>query len=341
VFNVLPSDLVRCYPWQNGFLPVNETAAKYRSSVNSRMPPIKPFSFIGLCSVSFVLIVWLPESVFVPFNHATAYLAGLCLTFFGEHPETAGAMISLGGFRVRIITECTPLYSLVLFGVLVCSVPVGLRTRLAGLLAVMPLLVAANTLRIALVTIVGAAHPALFEAVHVYLAQIVMLLLVIAASLVWIHWATGPGQGEGPFLLRALALASIIFLPWLILNEAYVKALDLLITGVFALADYRLEIPYGNLVYFQTFNTVIYLALILAEKWLSIKARIAWASAGVLILAAGHVLFRIGNVLLTAFSWHPALPLTIFLNLFGEYLLPVILWVAAVKGRQYQKEPES
>ena len=79
---------------------------------------------------------------------------------------------------------------------------------------------------------------------------------------------------------------------------------------------------------------MLFVALMLAEGRLSIRGRIAWVLAGTAILAAGHLMFRVGNVLLTAFSWQPALPITTFLNIFGEYTLPVVLWVAAVNSSQ-------
>ena len=108
---------------------------------------------------------------------------------FREHPETVGDMISLKGFQVQIITECTALYSIILFGAVIFSAPASLKSRMAGLLAGIPFLVAANTLRIALVTMIGAKYPALFEPVHVYLAQVVMIILVVGVSLVWLEWS--------------------------------------------------------------------------------------------------------------------------------------------------------
>ncbi len=277
----------------------------------------------------FILIGSLPETIFAPLNHATAYLASLCLDLFGEHPETAGNLISLNGFQVWIITECTALYSIILFGAFIFSSPASLKARLVGLMTGVPFLVSVNTLRIALITIIGAKYPALFEAAHVYLAQVVMMILVVASSLIWLRLAARSEEMYTSFLLRAFATASIVFLPWLIFNEVYVKALDRLTSGIFALAGYRLVIPYGQLVYFQTFNTVLFLALIFAEQKLSLRRKAAWALAGVTILAAGHLLFRVGNVLLTAFAWQPALRITMSLSVIGEYLLPLILWIVA------------
>lgn len=314
---------------------MNNFSTMSQPAMENGMLPIKLHHFIGVSVLSFILIGFLPESVFLPLNHATAHLAGLCLTLFGEHPVTVGEFVSLNGFQVLIITECTALYSIILFSSLIFSVPASLKSRLAGLLAGVPFLVAVNSLRIALVTMIGAKYPALFEAAHVYLAQVVMIILVIAASFLWLRLATRSEEINTPFLLRVLAMASIIFLPWLVVNRVYVETLDRLMVGTFALADYRLIIPYGHLLYFQTFNTVLFLAMIFAERRLSPRRKAAWAAAGMILLAAGHLLFRIGNVLLTAFSWQPAFQLTTLLTICGEYLLPILLWLAAL-GRWRQ-----
>jgi exosortase H (IPTLxxWG-CTERM-specific) len=303
--------------------------------MNNGMSPINSVRFIGVCVLSFILIGFLPESFFAPLNHATTSLAGLCLALFGEHPETAGDLISLNGFRVLIITECTVLYSIILFGAFIFSAPASLKSRLVGLLSGVPFLVTVNTFRIALITMIGAKYPAFFEAAHVYLAQVVMIILVVAASLLWLRWSSLSADGNGMFLLRAFAAASFIFPLWLIMNRAYVKSLDLVMTEIFSLTNYRLTIAYKHFVYFQTFNMVIFAALILAEQRIPARRRFAWMVAGAAILAAGHLLFRIGNVLLTAFAWQPAFQLTTLLTLCGEYLLPIFFWLAA-SGRWRQ-----
>jgi exosortase H (IPTLxxWG-CTERM-specific) len=288
--------------------------------------------FLGICILSFVLIILSPDSLFAPFNHVTASLAGLCLNLFGRHAEVAGDVVSLNGFRVRIITECTALYCMVLFNSFVMSVPVALLSRLKGLLAGFAFLFTVNTLRIAVVVMVGAVYPGLFEIVHVYLMQVVMLLLVVAAALVWHRLVTRADGSDGPFLLRVAVLATTVFPVWLAVNTTYVQAMDRLVAGIFTIANYRLVINYQHMVYFQTFNIVLFIALILTERRLKWRGKLGWCMAGSLILVIGHLLFRIGNVLLTAFGWEYALKLTVSLSVIGEYLLPVLFWLAAIQG---------
>lgn len=288
--------------------------------------------FIVFSLFSFLVIILLPESFFDPLNRGTASLAGLCIGLFVTGVEVAGDVISFNGFTVRIITECTALNSMALFASFVFARPAPWRERVAGLIAGGAILTVVNLLRIAVVTVVGAEFPSFFEAVHVYLGQVVMVLLVIGLAMLWLRGVSRSGDGPGPFLLRVAVLSSIIFPVWLVSNPGYVRALDRLVTVFFSLFDYRLAIDYQHTVYFQTFNIVLLIALIFAEQKPDLRRKLVWTLAGVAILAMGHLLFRIGNVLLVAFEWKSTLSMTVLLSVVGEYLLPVILWLA-VSGR--------
>lgn len=296
------------------------------------------------CAISvalFLVLFLLPESSFVPLNRVTATLSGWCIGLFGMQAEAAGDMMTLNGFRVRIITECTALYSMTVFAAFVFAWPAPWRQRLWGLLAGCAVLNAVNLVRIAMVTVVGAEYPRFFEAAHVYLGQVAMLLLVIGLAMGWLRWVSRSDAGGDGFILRAAVLASVFFPFWLVLNTHYVRMLDRLVTGPFSMMGYSLVIDYQHAVYFQTFNIVLLVALLLAEQRLEPRRKLLWIVAGTAILGAGHVLFRVGNVLLVAFGWKSALGVTTVLTITGEYLLPVILWLAAVWRVAGKECPES
>lgn len=282
-----------------------------------------------VCILLFSLLSVTPDHLLEPIIRATAAAAAYCLGFLGRRPEVAGSVLTLGRFRVEIIGECTPLYPMALFSSFLLSVPASLQARLAGFTFSAALFSCINILRIAAVTIVGATHPALFEFIHVYLGQVVMVLLVIGTSFAWQRWAAGlPGRNH-PFLFRAVVAASVIFPVFFLADRYYVLVLDRLVAEIFLLAGYRLTFSYQHLVYFQTFNLVLFLAMMLAERRLPSLRHIVWTTAGMAAMVAGHLLFRIGNVMLCGFAWEPALPLTGFLSIVGEYLLPVLCWLVA------------
>ena len=283
-------------------------------------------------AVLFSLCAVLPGHLLAPLNAATARAAAAILALLGGRPELAGTVITLDGFRVDVVTECTSLYGVLLILAFILSVPATLRSRLAGFAAGASLITGFNILRIAAVAGVGAARPELFAFVHVYLGQVVMLLFVVGVSLSWQRWSSGSPEGNAPFLVRAVVAASLLYPLWFLANRSYVEALDRIVRGIFLLAGYRLYFSYGHLAYYQTFNMVLLLALLFAEDQLPRGRRIAWILAGSALLVGGHLLFRSGNVLLSAFGWEPALQWTLTLSIVGEYLLPVLLWRAATAG---------
>jgi len=289
-----------------------------------------PVRFLGLGLLLIVMINWMPDAAFAPLNHATASLSGSCLTLFGGDAEVAGDMISLNGFRVRIVTECTALYGAALFCAFMFSVQASLKARLTGFLIVPAVLAIADSVRIAAITAVGALRPDLFEIFHAYVGQLVMTLLVLAAALAWHRLGAETTAAHGQLVIGALAWGSVLAIPWVSVNHWYMRCLDTLVAALFASAGVSLHFAYQHRFYYQTFNLVILVALLCAERRLSIRQRLAWGGGGALALVFGHLLMRGCNVYLTAFAWKPAITITTVLEVVGQYLLPVLFWLTAL-----------
>jgi exosortase H (IPTLxxWG-CTERM-specific) len=307
---------------------MNNSSAKSLPAMKSDLSPISPLRFLGICTLFLVLANWLPDSVFSPLNRATASLSGECLALFGKKAVVAGDMVSLNGFRVLIVTECTALYSVMLFSALLLAAPATLKARLAGLAAGAALLGSVNILRIAAVVAVGSVNPALFEIVHVYLGQVVMMLTVVAAALVWLR-LSAPAADPFPFVLRAGVLASVLFLPWLAVNRFYVALLDKLVVFIFAIfhPGYLLTIPRPFFIYNHTFEAPLYLSLIFASRTVGMRRKVVGAVAGLLIIAGWHTLNRVTHVIWTAYDVEGILPFHMLFYLLGQYLLPFFLWL--------------
>jgi len=276
----------------------------------------------------FMAATVLLEPFLGPLNRLTAALSGKMLTLFGFMPLVRGDLITLTGFTVKIISECTALHATLLLAAFILATPATWRERLAGIAAGGALLSAFNLLRIAAVTIVAANRPELFEVLHVYLGQVVTLLLVVGWCLVWNHSAGEQRLTSAGFIVRCVIWGCLLLTPWLALNVAYIKALDVMVARLFALAGYRLVIPYQHAVYYQTGNLLLLSSLLLAERRVPYRHRVAWGLAGMSILVAGHLLFRVCNVMITAFGWLPGLPLSSMLLLSGQYVVPMLLWMA-------------
>ncbi len=71
----------------------------------------------------------------------------------------------------------------------VLAMPVGLRSWAWGLALGLPALAVANVLRVVALLAVAVAAPGLFHAAHAWAAQLIMVLVTLAAWMLWARWA--------------------------------------------------------------------------------------------------------------------------------------------------------
>jgi exosortase/archaeosortase family protein len=284
--------------------------------------------FTLLCTLFLFAAVWL-EPHLAPLCRATAVQVGTLLSLAGGMPHVRGDLITLSGFTVRIVTECTPLYACLLYCAFVLAQPSSWQRTLAGLLLGMAVITAANLLRITLVTAVGTVvAPILFDILHVYLGQVAMLILVVAAALFWLRWSSdAPTQLS--FLLRAGLIATALFVPWLAINRDYVEVLDNLVALLFSLIypGYQLLTPRPLAIYNHTFAVPLFVALVLAGRSAWTWRRMIAAIYGISLIAGWHALFRITHVVWTALDVPEIVPLHQAIYLLGQFMLPFLLWL--------------
>jgi exosortase H (IPTLxxWG-CTERM-specific) len=289
----------------------------------------------------FVLVNWLPDSIFAPLNCATAFLSGECLALFGKKAVVSGDSILMDGFRVLIVPECTAFYSLVLYCAFLLSVPASVKARMGGMLAGAAFLCSVNILRIAAVTAVGAGRPALFEIFHVYLGQVVMVIMIIAACLAWLHQIhpQRPHFKAITLLIRVGIYSSLLFLVWFVFNVHYVRLTDdHVIRWFFSLNNVKLEIPYEHLIYYQTFNIVTILGLIMAAGAGLLQRKVRVVAAGFVTIVVLHILFRLGNVLMTAYGMDSARKISDLIYIIGQYIIPLLFWLLILQEKKQLKE---
>ncbi len=278
-----------------------------------------------------LLIVYscLPEKVFLPLNKLTALTAGGLLTLSGEQAVVSGTIISLGSFTVNIITECSILFPATLYVSFVIAYPLSVRHKITGLLLGVSALFCCNAFRIALLTWCGFAYPPYFEYLHVYFGQILMMLAVIAACLLWLGIAPHEQEGSGlvHFMLRLLLYSAVLFGIWSGLNRPYVTFIDGVIQYAFTWFNYQLFIPLEHTVYYQTFNIVLFCALLFSSRFKSNRRRFAGLVAGGATMFVAHLLFRLCNVFMTGFDVADAYSLSLMLATAGQYVLPIGLWL--------------
>lgn len=137
--------------------------------------------------VGFGIIYASQSVVVVPLNRHLAWMAEKSLWLFGTHASSSGPVVKLSGFAVEIRSNCNAIYEVGLYVAAVLAYPASLRDRLIGTLVGAAVLYVVNLVRILALLAVGVLQPSWFEATHLYVWQVLFLLVVAAC---WIGWVS-------------------------------------------------------------------------------------------------------------------------------------------------------
>jgi exosortase/archaeosortase family protein len=292
----------------------------------------------GLSCLGFhALVCALPPSFAKPLCDHTARTLAQVLDALGIPALTIDNIVSGGHPPLQIVLECTALFMVGLFTCFVSLYPGDVRKKAAGLAMGIPALYLGNIVRLTAIYVVSRYSPGLFGLVHVYVGQVFTMFLVILACILWLKWVNpDPGGGPGSRVLSLLARFALIsgcmFFFWMEVHHWYIWLIDRLMIVGFSLFGYRLFVPQETAVYYETFSIVTFTSLILAT-------RVPWARKGT-ALAAGlslffllHLFHRTNITLMSAFGFTSLLQPDLFFCDIGQYLLPVLLWLAMATRR--------
>ena len=291
--------------------------------------------FLFFCFVLFGGFHRLPPQMILPVNTATAVLTGLLLQVLGFDAAVSGIDIAAGGFRVRIITECTAVFVVLLFSAFVLAYPAPWKQRVIGLAWGTAILFAANLLRLVVVILSGIFIPFLFDAVHIYFAQIALILLVLGLSLAWLKSLAPIQQSNRTsvgFFLRLWAFASLLFLAWLFAAKPYVQANFLLVHWLMGHFKPGIGAPPAPALFpdalLHAFNLVVYTALAAAALTLSRPRKVKAWLIGLSVLHAVNLLFLLSKALLVEFHLSIGMIFHVTSIILGQWVLPFGLWLA-------------
>ena len=141
--------------------------------------------FVGLSVGFYLFYCWL-RSHLVFLSEATATIAGFCLSPWGINIVIDGALLSANNFSLRVIDECTAVYSSMVYASAILAYPASWKSKGIGLLGI-PILYVLNLIRLVVLILVGIHYPDIFEFVHVYLWQGTFIIFIILIFLLWIN----------------------------------------------------------------------------------------------------------------------------------------------------------
>jgi archaeosortase B (VPXXXP-CTERM-specific) len=118
---------------------------------------------------------------------ATADLTGFFLKLFGMTVNVSGRVVSLSGFSMEVVGECTGLYEMLIFLAALIAYPSDYKKKLIGAGLGLPLLYVINIIRMIFIAVIGNWSPKTFDFFHMYFWQVAMILIILSVWILWIQ----------------------------------------------------------------------------------------------------------------------------------------------------------
>ncbi len=124
---------------------------------------------------------------------ATAWL----LNLVGISSTAEGSLIHLPGISLDVKFGCNGLEAVMIYAVAIVSYPAGWRQKLKGLAAGFVVIQVVNILRIVALGYAGVHMRRVFEVVHLYIAQGMMIAVALATFIIYLNYVSGKSQPQG------------------------------------------------------------------------------------------------------------------------------------------------
>ena len=124
--------------------------------------------------------------ILISLKNGTALILASLLSMLGFKSIASGNIVSMDGFSMEIIDECTAIFSSIIYISGVLAYPANMKQKLLGMIGV-PILYIIDLMRLIILAFVGVKAPSFFEYVHVYLWQATFIIFVILVFVLWIN----------------------------------------------------------------------------------------------------------------------------------------------------------
>jgi len=103
-----------------------------------------------------------------------------------RRPRFPGTRLSSGDFGINIVDGCNGVFATTILLAGIITYPSKIKDKLIGILIGIPAIFIINQLSVVSLFYLGRSHPAVFEEVHIYVWQ---PIIIVFAILVWDFWA--------------------------------------------------------------------------------------------------------------------------------------------------------
>jgi exosortase/archaeosortase family protein len=156
----------------------------------SSLPVIATIFVVTFAIAQIILAVAFANGYLDWLIEATTVVAGGLITSLGIPAAVAGNQITMTNHVLEIVPDCTGISLAALYASLVIAYPLSWATRLTALAVGLPVIAAANMLRLLAVAL-ASEHLSgeVFDFAHDYLFMGVMVLVVVALWAAWLQVA--------------------------------------------------------------------------------------------------------------------------------------------------------
>jgi exosortase H (IPTLxxWG-CTERM-specific) len=141
----------------------------------------------GVCYFLFGVAPGVKLGLINPYTHLLARAVAAVINLFGAGATAAGAQVTSPRCSINIATGCDGVEASSLFLAFVLAFPTSWRARLIGFALGIPLIHAINLVRLVGLYYAGVYLPSVFEELHVYVAQTIVILLSTAILILWLE----------------------------------------------------------------------------------------------------------------------------------------------------------
>jgi exosortase H (IPTLxxWG-CTERM-specific) len=117
----------------------------------------------------------------------TARISGVLLNILQLDTSVDGKHLSSPNYSCVIVAECTGVFEMMILLAGILAYPTSVRKKLWGILLGCSILYATNVFRIILIVIVGNFSYQASELIHLWVWQVINILIIIAICLFWIE----------------------------------------------------------------------------------------------------------------------------------------------------------
>jgi exosortase/archaeosortase family protein len=136
--------------------------------------------------VAFGALYALQDQVVEPFTRGIAWLTYQVMHAFGTPVSLDGVTVRVPNFAVLIRNNCNAAYEMGMYAAATLAYPASASRRTTGILSAFVALYIVNLIRVLSLLYTGYLFPGFFEAAHVYVWQVLFLIVVAALWLSWI-----------------------------------------------------------------------------------------------------------------------------------------------------------